>query len=74
MRHGSARKVFLFAALVALGTVIGIVLTRPAWPHTRTQPAAGAMSDRRLAGASSTIEQPRSRSRWWIFPKTAKSG
>jgi hypothetical protein len=34
MRHGSARKVLLFVALVALGTVIGIVLTRPARPHT----------------------------------------
>lgn len=34
MRHGSARKVLLFVALVALGTVIGIVLTRPASPHT----------------------------------------
>jgi len=33
MRHGSARKVLLFVALVALGTMIGIVLTRPASPQ-----------------------------------------
>jgi hypothetical protein len=33
MRHGSARKALLFVALVALGAVIGVVLTRPARPH-----------------------------------------
>ena len=40
MRHGSARKVLLFVALVALGTMIGIVLTRPARPHTVNQPGS----------------------------------
>jgi len=33
MVNGSARKVLFFVALVALGTVMGIVLTRPASPH-----------------------------------------
>ena len=40
MRDGSAPKVLLFVALVALGIVIGIVLTRPARPHTVNLPGS----------------------------------
>jgi hypothetical protein len=45
MRHGSARKVLLFVALVALGIVIGIVLTRPARPQTVNLPGSTMISN-----------------------------